>query len=183
MKFAVTPAARLPLDLANLLYLSTGDNSTPFDEPKQPYVNNGFAPLDDRPGHEKYDAERTAGNSNDLRGKIIRIKMKDDGSYDIPGGNLFPDNEPKTKPEIYVMGDRNPYRISVDQKNNFLYWGEVGPDATKDSFDTRGPRGYDEVNQARKAGYFGWPFFVGDNYPYHSYDYKTGKPGPAFDPG
>ncbi len=35
----------------------------------------------------------------------------------------------KTRPEIYVMGDRNPYRITVDQKNSFLYWGEVGPDA------------------------------------------------------
>ena len=28
-----------------LLYLSTGDNSTPFDEPKPEYVNHGFAPL------------------------------------------------------------------------------------------------------------------------------------------
>jgi len=165
----------------NLLYLSTGDNSTPFDEPKQPYVNRGFAPLDGRPGHEKYDAERSAGNSNDLRGKIIRIKMKADGSYDIPDGNLFAANEPKTKPEIYIMGDRNPYRIAVDQKNSYLYWGEVGPDAPKDSFDTRGPRGYDEINQARKSGYFGWPFFVADNAAYHSYNYSTGVSGPAFD--
>lgn len=23
------------------------------------------------------------------------------------------------------MGNRNPYRISVDQKNSYLYWGEV----------------------------------------------------------
>jgi glucose/arabinose dehydrogenase len=165
----------------NLLYLSTGDNSTPFDEPKQRYVSNGFAPLDERLHHEKYDAERSAGNSNDLRGKIIRIKINSDGSYAIPDGNLFPKNEPKTRAEIYIMGDRNPYRISVDQKNSYLYWGEVGPDAPKDSFDTRGPKGYDEINQARKAGYFGWPFFVGDNFAYHSYDYATGKHGPAFD--
>lgn len=165
-----------------LLYVSTGDNSTPFDEPKQPYVNRGFAPLDDRPGHEKYDAERTAGNSNDLRGKIIRIKIKEDGSYEIPEGNLFSKTGPKTKSEIYVMGNRNPYRISVDQKNSFLYWGEVGPDAPKDSLDTRGPKGYDEINQARKAGYFGWPFIIANNYSYHSYDYSTGKSGPAFDP-
>ena len=73
-----------------LLYLSTGDNSTPFDEPKQTYVNNGFAPLNDRPGHEQYDARRSSGNTNDLRGKIIRIKIKDDGTYEIPEGNLFP---------------------------------------------------------------------------------------------
>jgi glucose/arabinose dehydrogenase len=165
-----------------LLYVSAGDNATPFDEKGQVYVNRGFGPLDDRPGHEPYDARRTSSNTNDLRGKIIRIKVNDDGSYSIPEGNLFPKDLPKTKPEIYVMGNRNPYRISVDQKNGFLYWGEVGPDSDKDSLDTRGPRGYDELNQARKAGYFGWPLFVGKNYPYHTYDYNTGKSGAAFDP-
>ena len=165
-----------------MLFLSTGDNSTPFDENGQAYVNHGFAPLDDRPGHQQYDARRSSGNSNDLRGKILRIHVKEDGSYDIPDGNLFPPQEPRAKPEIYVMGDRNPYRISVDPKNSFLYWGEVGPDSNVDSFETRGPRGYDEINQARKPGYFGWPLFVGDNYPYHHYDYGTGRPGPAFDP-
>ena len=141
-----------------LLYLSTGDNSTPFDEPKQPFVNHGFAPLDDRPGHEKYDARRTASNSNDLRGKIIRIRVKEDGSYEIPDGNLFSKGQAKTKPEIYVMGNRNPYRISVDPRNSFLYWGEVGPDANADSLTTRGPRGY----------------------AYHEYDYSSGKPGALF---
>ncbi|HVY75893.1 MAG TPA: PQQ-dependent sugar dehydrogenase [Puia sp.] len=166
----------------SLLYFSAGDNSTPFDEPHQAFVNHGFAPLNDEPGHEQYDAERSAGNSNDLRGKIIRIKVHDDGSYEIPKGNLFAPGTPHTRPEIYVMGDRNPYRISVDQKTGYLYWGEVGPDAAQDSMDTRGPRGYDEVNQAKKAGFFGWPFFVGNNYPYRAYNYVTGKSGELFDP-
>jgi cytochrome c len=165
-----------------LLYFSAGDNSTPFDEKGAQYVNSGFAPLNDLPGHQQYDARRSAGNTNDLRGKIMRLKINPDGSYDIPEGNLFPKGTAKTRPEIYVMGDRNPYRISVDQKNSYLYWGEVGPDANDDSFATRGPRGYDELNQARKAGFFGWPLFVGNNYPYHEYDYATGKNGAAFDP-
>ena len=165
-----------------LLYLSTGDNTTPFDERGQPFVSHGFAPLNDVPGHLQYDARRSAGNTNDLRGKILRLKINDDGSYEIPDGNLFPKGTDKTRPEIYVMGDRNPYRISVDQKNSFLYWGEVGPDASADSLATRGPRGYDEINQARKAGYFGWPLFVGNNYPYRAYDYSTGVSGAPFDP-
>ena len=166
----------------NNLFVSTGDNTTPFDEPKQKYVSHGYAPVDDRPGHEQYDERRSSGNTNDLRGKILRIKVKEDGSYEIPEGNLFPKGTDKTRPEIYVMGDRNPYRISVDPKNGNLYWGEVGPDANDDSLATRGPRGYDEVNQARKAGFFGWPFFIGNNYPYHLYDYATGKSGPTTDP-
>ena len=165
-----------------LLFVSTGDNSTPFDEPGQRYVSNSFAPLNNLPGHQQYDAERSAGNTNDLRGKILRIRVHKDGTYTIPDGNLFPPGTPLTRPEIYVMGDRNPYRISVDQETGFLYWGEVGPDAGHDSLDSRGPRGYDEINQARRAGNFGWPFFVGDNLAYHAYDYATGRHGAAFDP-
>src|SRR5699024_5167272 len=128
------------------------------------------------------DAQRSSGNSNDLRGKILRIRVNEDGSYDIPEGNLYPERMEKTRPEIYVQGTRNPYRISVDQKTGYLYWGEVGPDATDDSLGSRGPRGYDEINQAREPGHYGWPFFVGDNYPYNKYDYGTGTPGPVFDP-
>ena len=158
-----------------LLYLSTGDNSTPFNEKGQAFVNNGYAPLDFRKGHEQYDAARSSGNSNDLRGKILRIKINKDGSYSIPKGNLFPKGMENTKPEIYVMGNRNPYRISLDPKTNYLYWGEVGPDAKADSLDTRGPMGYDEINQAKEAGFFGWPFFVGNNKAYYGYDYATGK--------
>jgi cytochrome c len=167
-----------------MLFLSTGDNTTPFDEGKKKgaYDTHAFAPLDDRPEFLNHDARRSAGNTNDLRGKILRIKMKEDGTYSIPEGNLFKPGTPKTKPEIYVMGDRNPYRIQVDPKNSYLYWGEVGPDANNDSLETRGPRGYDEFNQAKAAGFFGWPLFVADNKPYHEYNYATGVSGPAFDP-
>ena len=172
----------IAFDKDGLLYVSTGDNSTPFDEPKQPHPNGGYAPLDDRPGHQQYDARRTAGNPADLRGKIIRIRVKEDGSYEIPAGNLYPQGTQGTRPEIYVQGNRNPYRISVDQKNSFLYWGEVGPDASRDSLNVRGPRGYDEVNQARKAGFFGWPLFVGNNYAYREFNFETGVPGAPFDP-
>ena len=165
-----------------LLFLSTGDNSTPFDEKDVKYVNSGYAPLNDIPGKQQYDARRSSGNTNDLRGKILRIKVNEDGSYDIPEGNLFPVGTDKTRPEIYTMGHRNPYRISVDPKNGYLYWGDVGPDAREDSLLTRGPRGYDEMNQAQQAGNFGWPLFIADNKPYFEYNYETGVSGEIFDP-
>ena len=172
----------IAFDAEGLLYLSTGDNATPFNQPGSQHILDGYAPIDERPGFEQYDARRTSGNSNDLRGKIIRIQVNDDGTYDIPDGNLYPQGMEKTRPEIYVQGTRNAYRISVDQKTGFLYWGDVGPDAVNDSIGVRGPRGYDEFNQAREAGHFGWPFFVGDNYPYNEFDFNTGTPGPVFDP-
>ena len=172
----------IAFDGEGLLYLSTGDNSTPFNEKGVKYVNNGYAPLNDIPGHQQYDARRSSGNTNDLRGKILRIKVNEDGSYDIPEGNLFPVGTEKTRPEIYTMGHRNPYRISVDPKKGYVYWGDVGPDAREDSIGVRGPRGYDEMNQARSAGNFGWPLFIGDNKPYNAYNYETGENGAAFDP-
>ncbi len=156
------------------LYVSSGDNSSPFE-------SDGFSPSDEGAGRSPFDAQKSSGNTNDLRGKILRIHPEADGTYTIPEGNLFPKGEANTRPEIYVMGNRNPYRISVDQKTGFLYWGEVGPDAGEDKAD-RGPRGYDEINQARKAGYFGWPYFVGGNYPYHEYDFQKKSAGEFHDP-
>jgi cytochrome c len=163
------------------LFVSTGDNTTPFDVPDEKFVNKGYAPQDERSGYEQYDAKRSSANTNDLRGKILRLKRNSDASFSVPDDNLFKPGTPQTRPEIYVMGNRNPYRISVDQKNSYLYWGEVGPDAGANS-ETRGPRGYDEINQAKKPGNFGWPLFVGNNYAYNRYNYTTGKSGEKYDP-
>jgi cytochrome c len=124
---------------------------------------------------------KSAANANDLRGKILRIHPEPDGTATIPKGNLFPPGTPKTRPEIYVMGNRNPWRISVDQRNGYLYWGEVGPDAGGPN-EKRGPAGFDEINQARVAGNFGWPLVIADNKPYHRHDFATGVSGEAWDP-
>ncbi len=155
-----------------LLYMSTGDNTNPFE-------SDGEAPIDDRDGHDHANAGRSAGNTNDLRGKVLRIRPTENG-YEVPPGNLFPKGTAKTRPEIYVMGVRNPYRISIDPKANVLYWGEVGPDGQNNG--PKGPRGYDEVNQAKKAGNFGWPFVIGNQYPYAIVDFATGKIGELTDP-
>ena len=71
----------------------------------------------------------------------------------------------KTRPEIYTMGHRNPFRISVDQETGWVYNGEVGPDANSENVN-RGPRGYDEINQIRSAGNYGWPYCIADNKAY-----------------
>ena len=147
------------------LFISTGDDTNPF-------ASDGYSPSDEQTGRTAWDAQRSSASPNDLRGKILRITPKDDGTYTIPAGNLFPEGTEGTRPEIYVMGCRNPFRIAIDPHTKYLYWGDVGPDAGKDSLG-RGPRGYDEVNQARQAGFFGWPLFIGNNYAYNKYDFAT----------
>lgn len=156
------------------LFIATGDNTNP-------HKSNGYSPSDEREGRGPFDAQKSSANTQDLRGKVLRIKPEADGSYSIPEGNLFPKDGSGGRAEIYVMGCRNPYRISIDAKTADLYWGDVGPDASNDN-DQRGPRGHDEVNQAKQAGFFGWPYFIGDNKPYHDYDFATEAPGAAYDP-
>ncbi|MEP6596210.1 MAG: ThuA domain-containing protein, partial [Ginsengibacter sp.] len=171
MEVSAHTGGSLAWDKRKNLFISTGDNTVPFE-------SDGYAPLDERPGRKSFDAQRSASNANDLRGKILRIHPEPNGSYTIPEGNLFAKGITGTRPEIYTMGCRNPYRISVDQETSTLYWGEVGPDAGEDS--RHGPRGYDEFNQAKKAGYYGWPFFVGDNKAYHDSDFATKQVGKLF---
>lgn len=156
------------------LFISTGDNTHPAGD------SDGYAPLDERPGREEYDAQDGPGNTHDLRGKILRIRPRSDGTYAIPPGNLFPADGSQGRPEIYAMGCRNPWRLSVDDQTGIVYWGEVGPDAGSDG--PRGPRGYDEINQARTPGNFGWPYFIGNNFPYARYNFATRQIGERFDP-
>jgi len=158
-----------------LLYISVGDNTNPF-------ASDGYSPIDERPGRLPWDAQKSSANTNDLRGKILRIKLKPDGSYEIPEGNLFKPGTPLTRPEIFVMGCRNPFRFSLDAKRKLLHWGDVGPDAGKDSV-TRGPKGYDYFAQVGEGGgFFGWPYIRGNGHQYHDYDFATKVSGPKFDP-
>ena len=88
--------------------------------------------------------------------------------------------EGQTRPEIYTMGHRNPFRIQVDQETGWLYNGEVGPDANNENAN-RGPRGYDELNQIREAGNMGWPYCIADNKPYRDWTFPSGPAGETFD--
>ncbi|MEO1258761.1 MAG: ThuA domain-containing protein [Bacteroidota bacterium] len=163
----------IEFDSKGNLFLSTGDNTNPFE-------SDGYSPSDGRPGRELWDARRSAGNTNDLRGKILRITPQPDGSYTIPEGNLFPEGTPNTRPEIFVMGCRNPYRIAIDSQTDCLYWGDVGPDAGKDG-RVRGPKGYDTFNRACGPVNAGWPFVRG-NHVYQKYNFATKVSDKHFDP-
>ncbi|WUQ64629.1 PQQ-dependent sugar dehydrogenase [Streptomyces canus] len=164
----------IDFDAAGNLYLSTGDDSNPFQ-------SDGFTPIDERANRNPaFDAQRTAGNTNDLRGKILRIKVNADGSYAIPDGNLFAPGTDKTRPEIYAMGFRNPFRFSVDKQTGIVYVGDYGPDAGA-ADPARGPAGQVEFARVTGPGNFGWPYCTGDNDAYVDYDFATGTSGASFD--
>lgn len=151
----------LRFDISGNLFVSIGDNTDA----------SGYSPRS--ASDIMKDARKTAPNTNDVRGKILRIRPNIGGgppehpNYTIPAGNLFPVGTPKTRPEIYMMGCRNPFRFCIDPHTGWLYEGNVGPDAATDgTAASQGPRGHDEFNQVRAAGWFGWPYFIADNKPY-----------------
>lgn len=157
----------LQMEADGTLWIGTGDNANANLTPE----------TDERPGRENLNALRTSANTQDLRGKILRIRVQPDGTYTIPPGNLFSD--PKDgRPEIYVMGCRNPYRFFYDKTGGTLYWGEVGSNT-----ETRfGTEGYDEISRTRVPGNSGWPFVIGPNTPYRHYDHATDTLGDFYDP-
>ncbi|WP_084959381.1 PQQ-dependent sugar dehydrogenase [Thermoactinospora rubra] len=167
----------IDFDAAGNLYLTTGDDTNPF-------ASDGYTPIDERANRNPaFDAQRTSANTNDLRGKILRIKVNADGSYSIPSGNMFAPGTPNTRPEIYAMGFRNPFRMSVDKATGTVYLGDYGPDAAAASA-TRGPAGQVEFNKITGPGFYGWPYCTGGNTTaetYNDYDFATGTSGAKFD--
>ncbi|MEU0620391.1 PQQ-dependent sugar dehydrogenase [Streptomyces rubiginosohelvolus] len=162
----------IDFDAAGNLYLTTGDDTNPFE-------SAGYAPIDERTDRNpQFDAQRSSGNTNDLRGKLLRIKPTADGGYTVPAGNLFAPGTANTRPEIYAMGFRNPFRMSVDKKSGAVYIGDYGPDAgTTDP--NRGPSGQVEFNRVTQPGNFGWPYCTGTNTPTETYGEYTFPGGPS----
>ena len=124
------------------------------------------------------DARRSAMNTNDLRGKVLRIKVDDNGSYTIPAGNLFAQGTPETRPEVYAMGFRNPFRIQVDSKD-IAYITDYSPDSQIPQ-TYRGPQGTGRVEVVRAPSNYAWPLCMTPNLPYYQWNFNTShSAGPA----
>ena len=59
-----------------VLHLATGDNTSSSD-------NDGYSPHDERTGRSDYDAQKSSANTNDLRGKILRVIPRNDDAGDV----------------------------------------------------------------------------------------------------
>ncbi|MFJ6080427.1 carbohydrate-binding protein [Streptomyces sp. NPDC092369] len=167
----------IDFDAAGNLYLTTGDDTNPFD-------SAGYTPIDERADRNpQFDAQRSSGNTNDLRGKVLRIKPTAAGGYTVPAGNLFAPGTAGTRPEIYAMGFRNPFRMSVDRATGIVYLGDYGPDAGGADPD-RGPGGQVEFDRITAPGNYGWPYCTGTNTTtetYNEYTFPSGPSGAKYD--
>ncbi|MEV5693363.1 ThuA domain-containing protein [Micromonospora globbae] len=154
----------MTFDESGNLYIGTGDSNSSGGS--DGYSGNNWT--QEYKGVSFQDARRTAGNTNDLNGKILRIHPEPDGTYTIPQGNLFTGKEEgggKTRPEIYVMGVRNIARIAWDPVNDWLTAAWVGPDAGGPNPEL-GPAKYETATIITSAGNQGWPYCMGNRQPY-----------------
>jgi cytochrome c len=172
-------AGEIRFDSHGNLLLATGDDTNAGG-------SGGYAPINDQAPPEStvfqnpaYDARRTAGNTNSLSGKLLRIRVRADGSYSIPRGNLFRPGTPKTRPEIYAMGLRNPFRINLDDRDR-IYVTDYSPDARVPD-PGRGPEGTGRMMVIDRPGNYGWPYCVQPDLPYFDFDFATNTTGALFD--
>lgn len=99
---------------------------------------------------------RDAQDTSKLLGKILRIRPNlDADGYQVPDDNPFVGRSGYS-PEIWALGLRNPWQISVDADAGVMYVGDVGE------------ADWEELNAVPvTAGglNFGWPWYEG-SHPY-----------------
>jgi glucose/arabinose dehydrogenase len=97
-------------------------------------------------GGSANDPDENGQNKKTLLGKILRIdinKKDGDKAYGIPADNPFV-NDKDTRPEIYCLGVRNPWRMAFDRKTGQGWFGEVGQNL------------WEEINLLEKGANYGW---------------------------
>jgi glucose/arabinose dehydrogenase len=90
---------------------------------------------------------------SDLRGKILRINVIGQNTYQSPADNLFGVTQVTQRPEVWAVGLRNPWRMSFDRETGDIWIGDVGQNL------------YEEVSYlaagAAAGSNFGWSRFEG----------------------
>jgi glucose/arabinose dehydrogenase len=71
------------------------------------------------------DPDNRAQNRNELLGKMLRIDVDNGTTYGIPPSNPFV-GQAGTRPEIWALGLRNPWRFSFDRFTGDLWIADVG---------------------------------------------------------
>ncbi|HEY2887017.1 MAG TPA: PQQ-dependent sugar dehydrogenase [Candidatus Limnocylindrales bacterium] len=139
----------------------------------QPFPNHNGGALLFGPDGDLYISLGDGGSGGDPQGngqrldttlgKILRITVdRSDGgrAYGIPAGNPFTSN-PLARPEIWLYGLRNPWRMSFDRATGDLWIGDVGQNLWEE---------VDVVRAAASGLDFGWNRLEGT----HCYKPATG---------
>lgn len=107
----------------------------------QPYQNHNGGDLKFGPdgylyigmgdGGSSGDPGNRAQNPKELLGKMLRIDVNKGTKYAIPTTNPFASST-TTRPEIWALGLRNPWRFSFDRLTGDLWIADVGQNAVEE---------------------------------------------------
>jgi glucose/arabinose dehydrogenase len=111
-----------------------------------------------------------AQSMNSLSGKVLRIRPRAEGSYDVPPDNPYVGNTDGIRPEIYASGLRNPFRIAQRAADQGFYLLDVGENT------------WEEVNQLVVQANYGWPYREGRCALFDRPPACTANPGEFTDP-
>ena len=148
----------------------------------QPYSNHNGGNLVFGPDGYLYVGLGDGGSGGDphgngqsrstLLGKMLRIDPTPtaDGPYAIPPDNPFVDQE-GTRPEIWALGLRNPWRYSFDRATGDLWIGDVGQSAWEE---------VDRQPVGRGGENYGWNVMEGDH-PYSGAPAPPGLVAPVYE--
>jgi glucose/arabinose dehydrogenase len=90
---------------------------------------------------------------SDLRGKMLRLNVIGQTTYQSPASNIFSGSQVTQKPEVWAVGLRNAWRNSFDRETGDLWIGDVGQNLYEEiSFLAAG---------AASGANFGWSRFEG----------------------
>jgi glucose/arabinose dehydrogenase len=126
-------------------------------------------------GGDKHGPIGNGQNMNTLLGKILRIDVNSNTTYNIPKDNPFI-GKADVKAEIWAYGLRNTWRFSFDKASKQLFTSDVGEGA------------WEEQDIIEKGGNYGWRViegnhcfnpkidcdFTGTIRPISEYDHKNG---------
>lgn len=130
------------------LYISLGDGGVQYDGSRnsQTITSNYFSAIlridvDKRPGNLLPNPH--GANSTNY---FVPADNPWIGATNFDGVTINPNN---VRTEFWAVGFRNPWRMSFDRVNGFLYCGDVGQDT------------WEEISVLTKGGNYGWAYLEG----------------------
>ncbi len=135
-----------------LLEIETPDNTNNHHGGDIAFGPDGYlyVPLGD--GGVLFDTVGNAQDRTKLLGKVLRLDVDNPANglnYGIPPDNPFVGNNQGWREEIFALGLRNPWRLTIDRLTGDVWVGNVGEST------------WEEVEHIEAGKNYGWPIMEG----------------------